>query len=127
MPEREAPTVQWPTYALRAWLTAVLGQLERAGEDLDARVEDHEKEITRLRAQRERSATVITSLREAVGSVDETLRRTRDTPEEPESRQSESRQSRREARERSQEAKQEPEKPSPTSTDRPQPNEGGKS
>src|SRR4051812_13532284 len=76
------PNVQnmlWPTYALRAWLTALLGQMERASDDVDTRVEAHEKEIARLRAQKQRSAVVITSLREALGSVDTVLRRTRDS------------------------------------------------
>jgi C4-type Zn-finger protein len=68
----------WPTYALRAWLTALLGLMERAKAELDTRIEYHEKEIGRLRAQIERSGTVITSLQEAIKSVDNVLRRTRD-------------------------------------------------
>jgi septal ring factor EnvC (AmiA/AmiB activator) len=67
-----------PTYALRAWLTALLGATERAREELNSRVESHEKEIARLRAQMQRSGTVITSLRAAIESVDNVLRRTRD-------------------------------------------------
>jgi hypothetical protein len=74
----------WPTYALRAWMTALLGQMERARDDLDARIEAQEKEIARLRAQKERSNIVITSLREALGSVDHVLRRTRDSETQPE-------------------------------------------
>jgi hypothetical protein len=68
----------WPTYALRAWMTALLGQMERTRDDLGARVEAHEKELARLRAQKERSSIVITALREALGSVDHVLRRMRD-------------------------------------------------
>jgi len=67
-----------PTFALRAWLAALLGATERAREELNSRVESHEKEIARLRAQMQRSGTVITSLRAAIGSVDNVLRRTRD-------------------------------------------------
>lgn len=78
MTQHEASKL-WPTYALRAWLTAMLGQLERADAELNARVEYHEKEIARLRTQMQRSSTVIMALQEAIGSVDNVLRRTRDT------------------------------------------------
>jgi hypothetical protein len=98
MTEREASTMLWPTYALRAWLTALLGQIERARAEIDARVEDHEKEIARLRAQMQRSGPIITSLSAAIESVDNVLRRTRDTYIEGESGQSH-----REEREHSQE------------------------
>jgi chromosome segregation ATPase len=87
----------WPTYALRAWLTALLGQVERSRAEIDTRVEYHEKEIAHLQAQKQRSGPVIESLREAIGSVDDVLRRTRDT-------EIESERSRSEARERAQEA-----------------------
>jgi hypothetical protein len=79
MAERDEAKL-WPTYALRAWLAALLGQLERAGADLDDRVDYHTKEIAHLRARKERSVTVITSLREAIGGVDNVLREERDTP-----------------------------------------------
>jgi len=79
MPDPNAQNMLWPTYALRAWLTALLGQMERASDDLDERVQAHEKEIARLRAQKQRSGLVVTSLRDAVGSVDAVLRRTRDS------------------------------------------------
>src|SRR5262245_771807 len=74
-----------PTYALRAWLTALLGATERAREEVNSRVESHEKEIARLRAQMQRGSTVITSLRAAIGSVDDVLRRTRDVDVKSES------------------------------------------
>jgi septal ring factor EnvC (AmiA/AmiB activator) len=89
MAQGEPPTTHWPTYALRAWLTALLGQMERAGGDLEKRVEYHEQEIARLRAQMHRSSTVVTALREAIASVDDVLRRTRDS--EAEQRRGESR------------------------------------
>jgi hypothetical protein len=56
--------------------------MERAGDTLDDRVEYHTKEIARLRAQRERSATVVTSLREAISGVDNVLRQELDTADE---------------------------------------------
>jgi hypothetical protein len=87
MTERDTSTVVWPTYALRAWLTALLGQTQRARTELDARIEYYEKEITHLRVQRERSATVIGSLREAIDIVDNVLYRARDTEVERESAQ----------------------------------------
>jgi hypothetical protein len=79
MTEREAATKLWPTYALRVWMTTLLRYTERASDDLDARIEFHEKEIARLRAQKERCSIVITAIGEAIGSVDKVLRRIRDT------------------------------------------------
>jgi ABC-type transporter Mla subunit MlaD len=79
MLEANPKSAHWPTYALRAWMTALLGQMERARDDLDTRVEAHEKELARLRAQKERSNMVIESLRAAVASVDNVLRGTRDS------------------------------------------------
>ena len=93
MAQGEPPTTHWPTYALRAWLTALLGQLERAGSDLEKRVEYHEQEIARLRAQMHRSSTVVVALREAIASVDDVLRRTRDSEAEQQRRESRERQS----------------------------------
>lgn len=72
-------SAHWPTYALRAWMTALLGQMERARDDLDTRIEAQEKELARLQTQKERSKVVIDSLREAVGAVDNVLRTTRDS------------------------------------------------
>jgi hypothetical protein len=121
MTEREA-SKHWPTYALRAWMTALLGQLGRADAELNARVESHEKEIARLRAQMQRSSTVITALREAIGSVDNVLRSTLDTDAESDGGQSAG-----EARERSQEPKREPKKPTTTPADKPRSADLGKS
>jgi hypothetical protein len=69
----------WPTYALRAWLTALLAQTQHGVEDLDSRRKGFELEIARLRNQRERSEKVIASLQQAVERVDAVLRRARDT------------------------------------------------
>lgn len=79
MDERNETSMLWPTYALRAWLTTLIGSMERAKDDIEKRVAAYEKEIARLRGQHERSSIVITSLREAIGAVDSVLRRSRDT------------------------------------------------
>jgi septal ring factor EnvC (AmiA/AmiB activator) len=78
MVEQQASQTLLPTYALRAWLTALVGQMERASSDLEAQVEVHEKEIARLRAQMHRSTIAVTALHEAIKAVDNVLRRTRD-------------------------------------------------
>jgi septal ring factor EnvC (AmiA/AmiB activator) len=62
--------------------------MERAGGDLEKRVEYHEQEIARLRAQMHRSSTVVIALREAIASVDDVLRRTRDSEAEQQRRES---------------------------------------
>jgi len=78
MNEHSERSMLWPTYALRAWLTTLVGSMERAKDDIEKQVEGYEKEIARLRGQRERCEIVLTSLREAVGAVDSVLRRSRD-------------------------------------------------
>jgi hypothetical protein len=79
MTDANPKSAHWPTYALRAWMTALLGQMERARDDLDTRIEAHEKELARLHTQKERSRVVIDSLRDAVGAVDNVLRTARDS------------------------------------------------
>lgn len=69
----------WPTYALRAWLTALQAQTRRAQEDLQSRIDSHEKEIARLRRQHERAATVLNSLQGTIDQVDGRLRQVRDS------------------------------------------------
>jgi hypothetical protein len=91
MSEREASKMLWPTYALRAWLSALLDATERARDAVDTQTEYHEKEIARLRAQKERSGPVIASLREAIQAVDGVLRRVRDTDPPKESERPEAR------------------------------------
>lgn len=68
----------WPTYALRAWLGALLVQTHQAETEAHRLIETHEREIDRLRAQIKRSGPVIKSLNDAIGMVDEVLRRKRD-------------------------------------------------
>ncbi len=65
----------WPTYALRAWIGALLAQNRRVSQRLEARIGLHERMITHLRHQIERSHKVIGSLEEALVSVDNALRR----------------------------------------------------
>ena len=79
MNERDNPAVLWPTYALRAWLTALLAETRRSRLELDARVEHYEKEIARIAKQKERSERVVESLLEAIVIVDNVLRGVRDT------------------------------------------------
>jgi hypothetical protein len=84
MKERQNPAALWPTYALRAWLAALVSETRRAQLELDAKVEHYEKEIARLQKQKERSSKVIEALRESMETVDNLLRRVRDT--EPDER-----------------------------------------
>jgi hypothetical protein len=73
------PGKLWPTYALRAWLAALLAQTRRLGERLEKRIGLHEQMIARAREQLERSHTVIRSLEEALSLVDGSLRSHRDS------------------------------------------------
>lgn len=77
--QTETPKTLWPTYALRAWLTALLAQTQHGLEELDTRRAGFELEIARLRSQRERSEKVIRSLQHAVERVDAVLRLARDS------------------------------------------------
>ena len=78
-PNQATPQEIWPTYALRAWLTALQAQTRRAQEDLEARIDSHEKEIARLRRQHARAGTVLHSLQETIDRVDAQLRHVRDS------------------------------------------------
>jgi hypothetical protein len=69
----------WPTYALRAWLGALVAHVRRSRHDLEARIDAAEKEVARLRRQHERAGSVIESLEDSIGRVDARLRQTRDT------------------------------------------------
>ncbi len=69
----------WPTFALRAWLAALLAQTRRVSERLEKQIGLHERMIARLREKIERSHTVVRSLEEALGTVDNVLRRVRDS------------------------------------------------
>jgi hypothetical protein len=69
----------WPTFALRAWLAALLAQTRRTGERLEKQIGLYERMIARLREKIERSHKVVRSLEEALGSVDNVLRRVRDS------------------------------------------------
>lgn len=78
-PNQAAIQEIWPTYALRAWLTSLQAQTRRAQEDLEARIDTHEKEIARLRRQHERAATILHSLQATIERVDARLRHVRDS------------------------------------------------
>lgn len=79
MSETDATRTIWPSYALRAWLGALLSQTSRARENLETRIDAAEKEVARLRRQHERSGSVIESLQVAISHVDARLRQIRDT------------------------------------------------
>jgi len=78
MSEQDSGKV-WPTYALRAWLASLLAQTRRLNDRLEKRIGLSERMIARTREQLERSRTVIRSLEEAVGLVDNVLRHQRDS------------------------------------------------
>lgn len=79
MSEIDAAKALWPTYALRAWLGALMAQIRRTRQDLEIRIDAAEKEVARLRRQDERAGSVIELLQDAIGQVDERLREVRDT------------------------------------------------
>jgi hypothetical protein len=78
MSETDVTRTIWPIYALRAWLGALLSQIRRAREDLEARIEIAEKEVARLRRQHERAGPIIQALQDVVELVDARLRQIRD-------------------------------------------------
>jgi len=79
MSEPDTERTIWPTYAMRAWLGALVAYVRRSRHDLEARIDAAEKEVARLRRYHERAGTVIESLEDALGRVDARLRQTRDT------------------------------------------------
>jgi len=68
----------YPTYALRAWLTALHVQTQRVQSEMQASIQSHESEIARLRQQIEHAGEVVKSLEHAIERVDATLQRRRD-------------------------------------------------
>jgi hypothetical protein len=78
MSEPEIESAMWPSYALRAWVGALLAQTRRAREDLEARIDAAEKEVARLRRQHERAGSVIESLQGTIQEIDARLSRIRD-------------------------------------------------
>jgi len=79
MTEQERFKGLWPTYALRAWLTALVTQVRTSRDDVAAQIGHFEHEIARLRGQLERSDEVMRSLGEVIELVDDRLRRVRDS------------------------------------------------
>jgi septal ring factor EnvC (AmiA/AmiB activator) len=79
MSDTEAARTVWPTYAMRAWLGALLAHIRRTRHDVELRIDATEKEVARLRRQHERAGSVIDELQDAIARVDERLRQVRDT------------------------------------------------
>jgi hypothetical protein len=73
-----APSSLYPTYALRAWLTALLAQTQKAQSEARETIRIREAEIARLREQIDRSGDVVKSLQDALERVDNVLRHKRD-------------------------------------------------
>lgn len=71
-------TTLWSTYALRAWLAALLTQALQNETQVKYRIEDLETETKRLRAQLDRATPVIQSLQQTIRKVDDAIRRIRD-------------------------------------------------
>ena len=69
----------WPSYALRAWLGALLSQIRRVHAGVEKRIDLHERIIARLREKLERSHSVIRALEESLERVDGALRNVRDS------------------------------------------------
>jgi hypothetical protein len=65
-------------YALRAWISSLQFQIEKAQPDLERQIDVHQKEIARLRMQIERSSSVLKSLKTTVEQLDERLRHVHD-------------------------------------------------
>jgi hypothetical protein len=80
MSDIDAERTIWPTYALRAWLGALVAHVRRSRQDLEARIESTEKEAARLHRQHERAGSVIESLEDSIKRVDARLSQARDTP-----------------------------------------------
>jgi hypothetical protein len=68
----------YPTYALRAWLTALLAQTQQTQMEAEATLAGREVEIKHLKEQIDRSQAVVKSLQDAIDRVDSVLRRKRD-------------------------------------------------
>jgi hypothetical protein len=79
MNEQDRSKQLWPTYALRAWLAALVAQVRGFRGEAEAQIAHFEHEIARLRRQLERSDEVTRSLNEVLELVDDRLRRVRDS------------------------------------------------
>ncbi|HUA35826.1 MAG TPA: hypothetical protein VMA09_19605 [Candidatus Binataceae bacterium] len=73
MSEPHSASALWPTHALRAWLEALSGQIHRARDDLERRINSAEKELARMRRLQERASHVLQSLHDSIGKVDARL------------------------------------------------------
>jgi len=68
----------YPTYAFRAWLTALLAQTRNAQVELEAGIRNHESEIERLRQHLAHAGEVVRELEGSIERVDSILRQKRD-------------------------------------------------
>jgi septal ring factor EnvC (AmiA/AmiB activator) len=68
----------YPTYALRAWLTALLAQTRTAQVEMEANIRNHESEIERLRQHLAHAGEVLKSLENSIERVDSALQKQRD-------------------------------------------------
>jgi hypothetical protein len=66
-------------YGLRAWAAWLTSQISKAQPELERRIDEHQREIARLRGTMERSSSVLESLRATVQQLDEVLRNVHDT------------------------------------------------
>lgn len=66
-------------YALRAWAAWLQTQISKAQPDLERKIDEHQREIARLRGAIQRSGSVLKSLRTTIEQLDETLRDVHDT------------------------------------------------
>jgi septal ring factor EnvC (AmiA/AmiB activator) len=79
MNEQDRSKQLWPTYALRAWLAALVAQVRAFRGEVESQIAHFEHEIARLRRQLERSEEVTRALNEVIDLVDDRLRRVRDS------------------------------------------------
>lgn len=66
-------------YGLRAWAAWLQSQISKAQPELERQIDDHQREIARLRGTMERSSSVLKSLQTTIGQLDEILRNVHDT------------------------------------------------
>jgi septal ring factor EnvC (AmiA/AmiB activator) len=66
-------------YALRAWAAWLQSQISKAQPELERQIDEHQREIARLRGTMERSGSVLESLQTTIEQLDETLRNVHDT------------------------------------------------
>jgi septal ring factor EnvC (AmiA/AmiB activator) len=66
-------------YGLRAWAAWLQSEISKAQPQLARQIDEHQREIARLRGTIERSSSVLKSLQATVEQLDEVLRNVHDT------------------------------------------------